>query len=60
MGHRVDIIAADFSHIRRKNPIVAHDFDTEDIDGITYHWVKTRKYSGNGAARAVKIGRAHV
>lgn len=43
MGHRVDIIAADFSHIRRKNPIVAHDFDTEDIDGITYHWVKTRK-----------------
>ena len=55
MGHRVDIIAADFSHIRRKNQIVAHDFDTEDIDGITYHWVKTRKYSGNGAARAVTM-----
>ena len=42
MGHKVDIIAADFSHLRRKNPNVSEDFQTDVIDGINYHWIKTR------------------
>ncbi len=52
MGHRVDIIAADYSHLRIKNPSVKKDFEVEEIDGINYHWVHTSKYSGNGMARA--------
>ena len=44
MGHRVDIIAADFSHLRRVNPDVSRDFQEEIINGIHYHWIKTRRY----------------
>lgn len=55
MGHRVDIIAASYSHLRRKNPDVIQDFQTEVIDGINYHWIKTKTYEGNGASRAITM-----
>lgn len=51
-GHRVDIIAADFSHLRRKNPKGKKNWQSEKIDGIYYHWIKAGKYSGNGLKRA--------
>ena len=54
-GHRVDIIAADYSHLRRMNPEVGHDFQEDIIDGIHYHWIKTRTYEGNGAKRAITM-----
>lgn len=56
-GHRVDIIAGDYSHLRRKNPQVKKDWQIEKIDGIYYHWVKTGSYSGNGAKRAISMER---
>lgn len=55
MGHRVDIIAADYSHLRRKNPQVQEDFQTEVIEGINYHWIKTNTYEGNGVSRAITM-----
>ena len=55
MGHKVDIIAADYSHLRRKNPDVIKDFQTEVIEGINYHWIKTNTYEGNGASRAITM-----
>ena len=55
MGHRVDIIAADFSHLRRVNPEVSRDFQEEIIDGIHYHWIRTRRYEGNGGQRAITM-----
>jgi glycosyltransferase involved in cell wall biosynthesis len=54
-GNEVVIAAADFSHLRKKNPQIDHDFTKEVIDGITYLWVKTPKYHGNGVMRAVNI-----
>lgn len=54
-GHRVDIIAADYSHLRRVNPEVDHDFQEDIIDGIHYHWIKTRTYEGNGVKRAITM-----
>jgi glycosyltransferase involved in cell wall biosynthesis len=51
-GHEVSIIAADQSHIRKKNPEITYDFTEEIIDGIRYIWVRTPKYEGNGAKRA--------
>lgn len=54
-GHNVTIMAADYSHLRRKNPTVTRDFEEEAIDGIRYLWVKTRRYSGNGVSRAMSM-----
>ena len=57
MGHKVRIVAGDFSHLRMLNPKVEKDFQKEVIDGITYTWVKTGKYEGNGVARAFTMFR---
>ena len=57
MGHSVTIIAGDYSHLRKNNPIVKKDFETEIIDGIEYVWLKTGGYQGNGAARALTMAR---
>lgn len=54
-GHRVDIFAASYSHLRRVNPKVQHDFQEEIIDGIHYHWIKTIQYEGNGTKRAITM-----
>ena len=56
-GYRVDIIAADYSHLRIKNPVITHDFETQNIDGIYYHWIKAGSYSGNGIKRAISMFR---
>jgi glycosyltransferase involved in cell wall biosynthesis len=57
MGHRVDIMAADYSHLRRMNPEVDHDFQEQVVDGIHYHWIQTGTYEGNGAKRAMTMFR---
>ena len=54
-GYRVNIIAADFSHLRLKNPKIKKDFDEEIIDGIYYYWVHTLSYNGNGGKRALTM-----
>lgn len=55
MGYRVDIVAADFSHLRMENPVIDHNFQCTTEDGVRYHWIHTRQYSGNGAARAITM-----
>lgn len=55
LGHRVDIIAADYSHLRIKNPVVKRNFEKTQIDGINYHWIKAGKYKGNGVKRAFSM-----
>ena len=51
MGHRVQIVAADFSHVRARQPAAGDEL----IDGIAYRWVKTPRYQGNGAGRVRNI-----
>ena len=55
MGHKVRIIAADYSHLRKVNPVVKKDFDIQTIEGIEYQWIKTGTYEGNGVARALTM-----
>ena len=55
MGHKVTILGADFSHLRKKNPKISKDFEEEIIDDITYVWVKTPEYKGNGIGRIKNI-----
>lgn len=50
-GHNVTMIAADFSHLRKKNPVIEKSFTTENIDGVNYLWIKTNRYHGNNLGR---------
>ena len=52
LGHRVQIVAATFSHVRSVQPAAAGD---EDIDGIAYHWIEAPPYQGNGLGRVLNI-----
>ena len=54
-GHKVTIIASDYSHLRKRNPKVKRDFSSEVIDRIEYVWVKTGSYEGNGFKRALTM-----
>jgi glycosyltransferase involved in cell wall biosynthesis len=50
-GHRVQMLAADFSHVRSRQPVAGD----ETIDGIAYRWYRTPAYQGNGVGRVRNI-----
>lgn len=52
LGHRVQIVAGTFSHVRSVQPAAPGD---ELIDGIAYHWIATPPYVGNGVGRVRNI-----
>ena len=52
-GHRVQIVAADFSHVRARQPSAGD----QTIDGIAYRWLPTPRYQGNGGGRVWNIWR---
>jgi len=52
-GHRVQMLAADFSHVRAAQPAAGD----EAIDGIAYRWYPTPRYVGNGLGRVRNIWR---
>jgi len=51
-GHRVQIVAATYSHLRTVQPDAGGD---ERIDGIDYRWLPTPAYRGNGIGRALNV-----
>ncbi len=50
-GHRVQMLAADFSHVRAAQPLAGD----ESVDGIAYRWYATPRYQGNGLGRVKNI-----
>ena len=52
-GHRVQIVAANWSHVRARQP----EAGDEVIDGIAYRWLPVPRYEGNGFGRAWNIWR---
>jgi glycosyltransferase involved in cell wall biosynthesis len=51
LGHRVQIVAATYSHVRTRQPAAGD----EVIDGIGYRWLPTPAYRGNGVGRVKNI-----
>ncbi len=51
-GHNALILAANFSHLRRKNP---ENTGFETQDNVNYYWIKTPAYKGNGFGRVLNI-----
>ena len=54
-GHQVQILAADFSHVRARQPQRALPPGDEAIDGVAYRWYATPPYQGNSPGRAHNI-----
>jgi glycosyltransferase involved in cell wall biosynthesis len=54
-GHRVQVLAASFSHVRTLQPALGHTVADEVIDGIGYRWYATPAYQGNGVGRVRNI-----
>jgi len=54
-GHSVTIVAASFSHLRSKQPVVNNKPEVEIIENIRYIWMPTRSYNGNGISRIFNI-----
>lgn len=51
-GHRVQIAAGSFSHIRSSNPDLAGKRQIDEFfEGINYRWYLTPGYQGNGVGR---------
>ena len=50
-GHAVQIVAADYSHVRACQPRAGDEL----IDGIRYRWLPTPPYHGNGVGRLRNI-----
>ena len=50
-GHKVQMLAADFSHVRTTQPTAGD----QTIDGIGYHFYATPRYQGNGVGRVRNI-----
>jgi glycosyltransferase involved in cell wall biosynthesis len=55
LGHRVQILAASYSHVRSRQPAVGAVPLDETVDGIAYRWYPTPPYGGNGVARVLNI-----
>ncbi len=56
-GHRVQIVAGSFSHVRSVQPVLPQGSNALDevIDGIAYRWLPTPAYTGNGIGRVKNI-----
>jgi glycosyltransferase involved in cell wall biosynthesis len=51
-GHKVQIMASSYSHIRAKQPVMSERSAAEEnIDGIDYCWFPAASYVGNGLGR---------
>lgn len=55
LGHKVNIIAASFSHLRGKEPNINGKITKEVIEGINYFWLRTPRYKGNGLGRVLNM-----
>ncbi len=54
-GHATTILAASYSHLRAFQPVIRHDLDRTVMDSVTFRWLRTGRYSGNGAGRVANI-----
>ena len=56
-GHRVQIVAAAYSHVRTRQPAMPADGSAldETIDGVAYRWLPAPAYVGNGVGRVANI-----
>lgn len=55
LGHNVFIVAASYSHLRSREPVLTGMVTEEEIEGIRYFWLKAPRYKGNGLLRVMNM-----
>ncbi|HOE05392.1 MAG TPA: glycosyltransferase family 4 protein [Bacteroidales bacterium] len=50
-GHEVLVVAASFSHLRSKQPVLHRRIEQQQLEGVNYIFVRTNTYQGNGLGR---------
>lgn len=50
-GHKVTVLGASFSHLRRRQPDVRSDLGVTEEGGVRFRWIRSNRYAGNGKAR---------
>ncbi|MGN1081478.1 MAG: glycosyltransferase family 4 protein, partial [Acutalibacteraceae bacterium] len=55
LGHEVTVLAADFSHLRKKNPVIKKDFEETFDSGVRFVWLKSNRYRHNGVGRFINM-----
>ncbi|ARU06193.1 glycosyltransferase WbuB [Comamonas serinivorans] len=64
LGHRVDIVAATYSHVRSAQPqagqllppVLRGSVGMSSIEDVRWHWYAADPYQGNGVGRVRNIG----
>lgn len=54
-GHNVTLLASDFSHLRNCQPVVQSDLELTEEEGVRFRWLRTNRYTGNGAGRIINM-----
>lgn len=54
-GHNVSIVGASYSHLRKEIEIGDGFFKEEKNNAITFYWLKTNRYVGNGFKRVFNM-----
>lgn len=54
-GHRVLVVAASFSHLRRENFTVRRRFTETEVEGVPFLVVRAPRYRGNGFSRGCNM-----
>ena len=56
-GYGVEVITATYSRVRIKNPLDRKNLDTDMIEGIPYHWLRSMTFTSNSFRRAIGMSR---
>jgi glycosyltransferase involved in cell wall biosynthesis len=54
-GHSATLVAAAYSHLRNRQPVVPADLESTDEEGVRFRWLRTNRYVGSGAARVANM-----
>src|SRR5260370_11602006 len=54
-GTSAVLLAADYSHLRTRQPAVRSDLESTDEEGVKFRWLRTNSYAGNGVKRITNM-----
>jgi glycosyltransferase involved in cell wall biosynthesis len=53
LGVDVEIVSSSSFHKYSSPPAIGAPYETQDVNGLTYHWLKTRPYRNRGVAQVI-------